>query len=293
MIWSHQLAATKGFRINEAQLDATTNWALTSMLSDRAEFGGVDTISQILLGRNEASRWREKPPSHFKSSDPYETLFQILLERQSGDGSWPPEGQLTTPADITTRWALLALDSFVDPAISMSESLDPARDLTDELAEQMEQARKRRPESRLKAWRYLELVQPHATHESLLLQWILAHKADSPTKSQLLQKVLERQNGDGGWSNRLDVPHSDALATGQTLYALSVSGLPIDADTIVRAREFLISSQEADGYWLVPADRIRHRAGNERLDEIFSYWGTAWATIGLLSTLPDGPTAKQ
>ena len=92
MIWSHNAAKVRGFEVDRQQLDTTTNWAFASMSSDRTEFGGADTISQMLLGRDAKSNWR-KPPRHFKSSDPYEALLKILLERRREDGSWRPEGQ--------------------------------------------------------------------------------------------------------------------------------------------------------------------------------------------------------
>lgn len=52
-------------------------------------------------------------------------------------------------------------------------------------------------------------------------------------------------------------------------------------------RGFSIDSQQTQVHWLVPADRIRDRARRATVDEIFSYWGTAWATMGLLQTLPE------
>ncbi len=293
MIWSHNEAAARGFPVDRSQLDATTNWAFTSMLSDRSEFGGADTISQMLLGRDTKSVWRKKPPRHFKSSDPYETLFEILLERQRADGSWPPEGQLSTPAEISTGWALLALASFVDPAAVASEKLDPARDLTDELADQIQRSRQQQRECQLKGMAYLATVDPHPTHEGLLLRFMCSDLADLPVRTELHRQVLARQNVDGGWSNRFDQSESDAFATGQTLYALSVLRIPTDPTVIDKARKFLIGSQQPQGHWLVPADRIRDRARRASVDEIFSYWGTAWATIGLLQTLPENNASEK
>jgi len=91
---------SRGVEIDDAKIRASTNWAFVNMLAEREESGGVDTISQMLLGRDRESPWRKKPPRHFKTVDPYETLFEVLLERQNEDGSWPPEGQLTTPPEI-------------------------------------------------------------------------------------------------------------------------------------------------------------------------------------------------
>ncbi len=288
MIWSHNEARARGIEVDDAKLSATTNWAFVNMLADREERGGADSISQVLLGRDRGSPWRKKPPRHFKTVDPYETLFQILIERQNEDGSWPPEGQLTTPPEITTRWALLALNSRSDLSGDPSEGLDPDDDLGNELADQLKTLERRIPESRAQALHYLKGIEPHQTNEQLVLQALLEpiHGGDRE-KDTLRNRLIAGQHADGGWSNRFDLAESDAYATGQTLYALSQIGDPDDRAAIARARSFLVQSQYQDGSWFVPADRVRDGKRSDSLDEVFSYWGTAWAVIGLLRTMPD------
>ncbi len=291
LIWNHHEAQLHGIKIDEARLRATTDWAFVNMLAERKEVGGVDTISQMLLGRDRRSSWREKPPRHFKTVDPYETLFEILLERQNEDGSWPPEGQLTTPPEITTAWALLALESRVDHKDDPSTGLDPKSDLGDELAGQLKTLEQRIPESRARAVKFLNGVKPHATNEARILRVMLEPILDvrEGGKATLRETLISAQKPDGGWSNLLDAPESDAFATGQTLYALSQIGEPTDSPVIDRARRFLLDSQSDDGIWHVPADRVRIGKRSESLDEVFSYWGTAWASIGLLRTTSRAP----
>ena len=142
--------------MDDAKLRASTDWAFVNMLAEREESGGADTISQMLLGRDRGSPWRKKPPRHFKTVDPYETLFEVLLERQNHDGSWPPEGQLSTPPEITTGWALLALHSRRDMSGDPSEHLDFHKDLGDELAKQLATLERQIPESRVRALNYLK-----------------------------------------------------------------------------------------------------------------------------------------
>ena len=131
------------------------------------------------------------------------------------------------------------MESFVDPAAIASDKLDPARDLTDELAERVQLSRKKQPESGSKALDYLATVEPHPTHEGLLLQFMRNDMERLPARAELHRQVLARQNADGGWSNRFDLTESDAFATGQTLYALSVSRIPTEQTVITRARKFL------------------------------------------------------
>jgi len=105
-------------------------------------------------------------------------------------------------------------------------------------------------------------------------------------------ELLARQNADGGWSARLGEGRaSDAFATGQSLFALSRSGTAPDDPAIGRALRYLIAAQQVDGSWLVPTAAIHEPSGktdrNARTDSVYQFWGTAWATLGLLQTLPE------
>jgi len=82
---------------------------------------------------------------------------------------------------------------------------------------------------------------------------------------------------------------SDAYTTGLVLFALGASGLKVDQHAMEQARKHLLSTQQADGSWLTPARNISQTTVPERLaarDEIYHYWGTGWAALGLLATLP-------
>ena len=287
MIWSHNEARLHGIDVDDDKVDRWTDWAFVSMLAKRKDGGGIDTMSQMLLGRDRSSKWRKKPPLHFKTSDPYETLYDFLLERQSDDGSWPPEGQLTTPPEITTGWALFALASRDDKEGDPAAGLIPAKDMGPPLEDQVEAIEERLPESRERALAYLQNAEPHESNESLVLRAIRERTFDSQEQGPLLKRLISRQNVDGGWSNRLDQTESDAYATGQTLYGLSLIGVSHDHPAIRKARTFLLRTQLDDGSWLVPAQRAREGSRGESLDEVFTYWGSAWAAIGLLRTLAE------
>lgn len=285
MIWTHNEAQQRGFNTDTEQITNVTNWALVNMFAEREEVGGADTISQMLLGRNRSSQWRKKPPRHFKTVDPYETLFEILVERQSKDGSWPPEGQLKTPPEITTGWAVLALESRKgqrdDPAIG----LDPEDDLGTELGEQLSRLETQLPLALERGLEYLESVEPHQSNEGLILRALRQSQFGDTSAGKTLNQLLARQNADGGWSNRFNQSESDALATGQTLYALAILECEKEnAKAIQRGRQFLLNSQQDDGSWTVRADQVRVGKRNESLDEVYSYWGTAWAVLGILQT---------
>ena len=96
--------------------------------------------------------------------------------------------------------------------------------------------------------------------------------------NSLRTKLIGHQNADGGWGWLLE-GDSDALATGQALYALSYMEPAIRREAVQRAREFLEKTQQPDGSWQVPSTLADQ---NDKPIEVSNDWGTAWAVIGLL-----------
>lgn len=95
-----------------------------------------------------------------------------------------------------------------------------------------------------------------------------------------LERFLKRQRPDGGFAQLADRP-SDAYATGQSLYVLSLLDVPVDLPEVVRAVRFLVETQRDDGSW--PMIRRGHHgvAPSENVVPI-TYFGSAWATLGLV-----------
>jgi hypothetical protein len=126
-------------------------------------------------------------------------------------------------------------------------------------------------ESREKAKAWLKDRKPGKSTESLALHFLTTRS------DELLKELLAAQNGDGGWG-WLRGEESDPLATGQTLYVL---GTAKAAEPVRRAREFLARTQLEDGSW-----KVRSTHPTTKNPSIAAYWGSAWATIGMLRTLP-------
>jgi len=105
-----------------------------------------------------------------------------------------------------------------------------------------------------------------------LLGLVAAGVGPSEAPSLRMQKaLLARQNQDGGWG--LEKGASDALATGQTLYALKLAGYT-DADgAIHRGTKWLAQKQGADGAWRT----VRGGQGGAEKGE------GMWAVLGLVS----------
>ena len=222
--------------------------------------GGPDTLSQILLGRDSSSQ-------DASENESYKAVRALLLQWQEPDGSWQAQGQLpglkwanaSEMHACTTMWCLLAVgaDKTNDPALAGAKQ---------------------------RALASLKDPAPSITIQSLALRFIVADKFAEPAQRDAPRKdLLNRQNADGGWSWVKENKTSDAFATGQVLYALYIDGHGPNDPSITRAVEFLMQTQQKDGSWQVPQEAIntRHRNLN-----VYNYWGTAWATIGLLQTLP-------
>lgn len=105
------------------------------------------------------------------------------------------------------------------------------------------------------------------------------------TKQKRVDEVLALQRDDGGWSQTSDRP-ADAFATGQLLYALRRAGLAADHPQVRRGVAFLVRTQNTDGTWTMTS-RPNPATGKpaDYLNPI-TYWGTAWATLGLLEAAP-------
>jgi squalene-hopene/tetraprenyl-beta-curcumene cyclase len=133
-----------------------------------------------------------------------------------------------------------------------------------------------------KAERYLALQSSdwHARSERLYLQninfallgLVAAGVGPSEDSSLRIQKMLlARQNQDGGWG--LDAKASDALATGQTLYALRLAGHGDGEAAIERGTSWLVQHQRQDGSWHTYTS---NQGGAEKGE-------TMWAVLGLVS----------
>ncbi len=104
-----------------------------------------------------------------------------------------------------------------------------------------------------------------------LLGLVAAGVGNAEPSSQRLQKLLlSRQNADGGWA--LDST-SDALATGQTLYALRLAGRGDGDEPIERGTAWLVKHQVGDGGWHT-IKTSQHGADKGE---------AMWAVLGLVS----------
>ncbi|HEX4144061.1 MAG TPA: prenyltransferase/squalene oxidase repeat-containing protein [Pirellulales bacterium] len=264
MVWSLESVRHAGLKVDEPEFTRRSAWSYANGKS-----GGLEGMAQMILARPHG-----KPDAKLEAT--LLDLAYTIAAQQKPDGSWPAGGQLPGQKrppqethEVTTRWALLAL-----------HSLDRPKD--DKLAKSQAQAL---------AW--LKNAKPGKSNEWYATRLLVEHQIGSaPEAQRLAAELLAAQQSDGGWP-WLRGDKSDALATGQVLYALAQCGSKLNDPAIERACKFLISTQQPDGEWLVNSTKAEKKDNPRHTS---NYWGTAWATIGLsdlLAAEQSPPREKQ
>jgi squalene-hopene/tetraprenyl-beta-curcumene cyclase len=289
MLWSHNLAKSRGIKVDERKLTEWTEWSAKKSLERRLPLssstrptsrptylndgGGLDTMAQLLLGRSDST------PKISSWNELVTIIPPMIVAWQEDDGRWKAAGQLprqdrsTAESDaVATRWAILALSSI--PASPTNSAAIK--------------------------WGLESLKKSHETrsNESTVTALLLAHRlgAKAGDEKDLLADLLNHQNADGGWG-WLVGGTSDAFATGQALYALARIRGDATTEAIARAQRYLLGTQEADGRWAVTGVGITSAKSTparlKKVEPIYRQWGTAWATIGLASTLPEATGSRK
>ena len=132
------------------------------------------------------------------------------------------------------------------------------------------------------AKKFMDEAKPGQSSEWWAVRLLFEQRFGSPEReAELRTELLSKQHEDGGWGWLTD-NRSDALGTGIVLFALSHKPQAATA-AIEKARRFLLDTQEEDGSWIVPSTLKRAKGS---VKETSTYWGTAWAVIGLARTQP-------
>src|SRR5438067_8564796 len=160
-------------------------------------------------------------------------IAEEIVKKQRADGSWeffatlrrPPinESQTTDAA-----WIIMALQGETGPDAPESQ---------------------RAALSRAIAW--LDAAKPSDIHQDKALKVLMGARSAKPreTMQPTIDELLALQRADGGWSQTVPELKSDAFATGQTLYALSLAGFTAERPEIRRGIDFLVATQKPDGSW--------------------------------------------
>ena len=201
------------------------------------------------------------------------TMTHWLLARQMPDGRWLGNGLNRPPSEYSvishTAIATGGLRAYPLPGRKQ------------EIADSLQRARQ-----------WLLAAEPKSAEErGMRLMGLVWTDAPRPRLAAAIKEIRDRQEAGGGWSQfaRTD---PDAYATGLSLYALHVAGVPPSDEAYRKGVAFLLGSQYQDGPWLVrthsfPVQRYFESGFPFGRHQWISAAGTSWASLAIAQTLPD------
>ena len=192
-----------------------------------------------------------------------------LLARQDKDGSMPVDH--VEPPIVQGRFMTTA-NAIVAAAWAATHARDPKYGQF---------------VARGAAW--LAAADPKTTQDKAFKIIGLMHHGTPDQKRtawSVVETVVAEQQKDGGWKESAGVAGSNAIATGQVLYAFKQAGVSIHAPMFRRGVDYLLALQVNDssadnGVWH-PSNTVSKRQS--------AFAHTMWAVIGLAGAYPPEPT---
>jgi hypothetical protein len=273
-VWALSEAKSRGYAVKPETLADVTAWTkerlkgIDKPRDTRPGWKMVNTPALYLAIMAQAV-----PKQEVFSAEELRRIGGHLVRHQEADGSWAwssaPPGNRPPPHfesdEVATLLGYMALGPQV-PA-------DPKKP---------SQAR----DSRAKAAAWLGKCEPTDTTQAAGLRLLVNVRAGESAAALRpeIDRFLGRQNKDGGWGQLRDLP-SDGYATGQALYMLGQAGVPSVRAEVRRGVDFLVASQRRDGSW--PMKSRAHPGATPYTNPVpITYFGSAWAMLGLLRSVP-------
>jgi hypothetical protein len=266
-VWALNEARRRRITVKEEDLKEIGAWTKTRFLEgiekprDSRPGWNLVKVAAIYL----ACMAELMPEREILSREELQQMTDHVARHQEAEGFWstPPPANGPPPvfesSEVITLWACLALGR---PDAMPAEL-----------------------ESRERGMRWLNSIEPGKELQSAMLRLLVDVRAGKPQEAidAQVKKILDRQQPDGGWG-QIPGAASDAFATGQALFALNLAGVKPERTEIQRAIAFLIASQKQDGSWPMTS---RAQPGEKPFTNPvpITYFGSAWATIGLLRSL--------
>lgn len=270
-LWAMNEAGKQGYTIDKKFVSDSFESVMGSvenLIATKVIFGPKDPPDPRLDGKglNIGAAFlcvtaQSMPTLSKGQKDSVDTLLQDIIKRQQPNGNWLNVDNRTPILEsyaTDALWVILALQSDVG------------------------NASKERTETLNKALAWLKETKLPDSHQGKVFTILLKLRTGSSRKDvqPLLDELLSMQQADGGWRQTSQMT-SDAYATGQSLYVLSLAGYQTDAPEINRAIDFLTKTQKPDGSWPMVARRASDDQPAKLLTPITAA-ASSWAVIGLV-----------
>jgi hypothetical protein len=289
-LWSFQEAQARGIELEPKRASHLSEWAFDFCLTDgdrdkdgklikngKRTGGFLATMVDMILAYQTA-------PADKAFVAASEFFMPLIVAQQRPDGSWlngrsiglkGGDKEMKERAEVDTMWTLLALSALEE----RGDAINP-------------RTRSLLASTRDKGLAWIENAVPGARIDWLALRLLIERRYGDKTKArQWQQALLKQQNPDGGWPFVKQGPSHPAV-TGEVLYALNVAGMKSDEPAVGLALKYLLDTQQPDGSWNAVSRENFVPGHPAKASAVAVHWGTGWATIGLLRTLPLPPAEE-
>jgi hypothetical protein len=263
---SFSLAKEKGFKVEDSSFNEAIESILTTWKRRKYYLAQNEDPVAITIGGG-YDLWG-LGAANIPATKDVQQLAKNIFERQRTDGSWvspslrPPMEYYSFTA---TALAIYGLEKYLPPVFNT------------------------RLEQKIMKARQWMMMTPAITNEEKVFQLLGMYWGNAPVEQiqPLAKKLLSQQQKNGGWS-QLDSLSTDAYATGQSLYALAITGAIETTDPVYQqGLSFLLNTQHEDGSWRAktrsfPAVDFVNSGFPHGDDQFISAAASNWATLALL-----------
>jgi N-acyl-D-amino-acid deacylase len=280
MIWAVHEAQARGYAIDRGAVAEVTSWTLDDPVQAKmltvpkpAAPGSKPSAGERMCLNTGYTTLaaRAVPPRALGAAAraALERMEAHLVAMQQEDGSWAHGGG--RPPALESREITTLMNCLALAARPEADTVRPSPAAA----------------SLKKAAEWLARTPPASSLQARVLRLLVDLRTGtaSERRGAAIDEILARQNADGGFGQEQDLP-SDAYATGQALYALSLAGVCAERSEIVRARAFLVRTQNDDGSWPMSSRPVQPGGGPAKDLNPITFLGTAWATLGLVRSSP-------
>jgi hypothetical protein len=275
-ILSMVIAPKRGFAVEPAVLKKQVDRTVAYFRPQSEEIrkglwmpGGSPMAAYALMALGE---------SGYPSDDLTASLVGYLVHHQEKEGFWQAIAQ--RPPSEGSRFTATALTLRSLQAYRPAGKDEKSRELRD-----------RADAAIIKAKDWLLTAKPEATEDkAFALRGLVSAAAARKRIDETREALLKEQRADGSWG-QLSGMAGDAYATGTVLTALHAAGLRNDHPANLTGIQYLLSTQQDDGSWIVatrakPVQVFFDNGDAGGKSQFISFTATNWALLALLESLP-------